>query len=135
MTTRGQEFWLRELTQSGLSNDDQKELLAQLVHAVERRTRYFPSPDIPFLERVKQLLMSVFFPQKGPLLITVDPQFPPERLSRSQAWQIVYWELPHLDGASRPVNELHVITSDVISMMARNEFPLTVPPRRLSELF
>ena len=79
--------------------------------------------------------MSAFLPQKGPLLITADPQFPPERLSRSQAWQIVYWELPHLDGDPRPVNELRMITSDVISMMARNEFPFTVPPRWLSELF
>ena len=129
MTTRGQDFRLRELTRAGLSNDDQRELLASLAHTVERRPRYFPSPPIPYLDRVKQLLMSAFFPQKGPLLITTDPLFPPERLSRNQAWQIVYWELPHLDGASRPANELHMITSDVISMMARNEFPLTVPPR------
>ena len=28
-----------------------------------------------------------------------------------------------------------MILSDVISMMARNEFPLTVPPRGLSELY
>ena len=89
MTTRGQDFWLRELNRAGLSNDDQKELLASLAHTVERRARYFPSPPIPYLARVKQLLTSAFCPQKGPLLITVDPLFPPERLSRSQAWQIV----------------------------------------------
>ena len=135
MTTRGQDFWLRELARAGLSNNDQRELLASLSHAAECRARYFPSPPIPYLARAKQLLMSAFFPQKGPHLVAVDPLFPPERLSRSQAWQIVYWELPHLDGASRPVNELHMIMSDVTSMMARNEFPLTVPPRWLSELF
>ena len=33
------------------------------------------------------------------------------------------------------MNKSHVITSDIISMMARREFPLTVPPRWLSELF
>ena len=79
--------------------------------------------------------MSAFFPQKGPLLITLDPSLPPERLSRSQAWQIAHLELSLFDGASRPVNELHIVLSDVIEMMARNEFPLTVPPRWLSELF
>ena len=67
-------------------------------------------------------------------MITVDPSFPPERLSRSQAWQIVYLDLSLLDGATRLVNELHMIMSGVIGMMARNEFPLTVPPRWLSEL-
>ena len=101
--------------------------MASLAHTVERRARYFPSPPLPYLERVKQLSTSAFFPRKGPLLITVDPLCFPERLSRSQAWQIVFWELPHLDGASRPVNELHMLMSDVISMMARREFPLTVP--------
>ena len=68
-------------------------------------------------------------------MITLDPLFPPERLPRSQAWQIAHLELPLFDGASRPVNELHTVLSDVIEMMARNEFPLTVPPRWLSDLF
>ena len=74
-------------------------------------------------------MMSAFLPQKGYLLITSDPSFPPERLSRSQAWQIAHLELPLLDDASRLVNELHIVLSDVIEMMARNEFPLTAPPR------
>ena len=68
-------------------------------------------------------------------MITLDPSFPPERLSRSQAWQIAHLKLSLFDGASRPVNELHTALPDVIEMMARNEFPLTVPPRWLSELF
>ena len=68
-------------------------------------------------------------------MITLDPSFPPGRLYRSRARQIVYMELSLFDGATRPVNELHIITSDVISMMARNEFPLTVPPRWIPQLF
>ena len=104
MSNREPEFWLRELARAGLSTKYQKELLASLTHTVECRARYFPSPPLPYLARVEQLLTSAFFPQKGPLLIDVDPLFPPERLSRSQSWQIVYWELPHLDGASRPAN-------------------------------
>ena len=68
-------------------------------------------------------------------MIALDPSSPPERLSRSQAWQIVHFELSLFDGSSRPVNELHIVLSDVICMMTRNEFPLTVPPRWLSELF
>ena len=135
MVNREPEFWLRELARAGLSTNDQRELLASLAHTVECRARYFPSAPYPSLNRVKQLLTSTFFPRKGPLLITLDPAFPPERLSRSQAWQIAHWELSHLEGATRPMNELRVILSDVISMMARNDFPLTAPPRWLSELF
>ena len=33
------------------------------------------------------------------------------------------------------MNELQIILTDVTCMMARDEFPLTVPPRWLSELF
>ena len=135
MVNREPGFWLRESARAGLPTNDQRELLASLAHTVECRARYFPSAPLPYLARVKQLLMSTFFPQKGPILITLDPAFPPERLSRSQAWQIAHWELSHLEGAPRPVTELHIILSDVIGMMARNDFPLTVPPRWLSELF
>ena len=135
MVNREPEFWLRELARAGLSTNDQRDLLASLAHTVERRARYFPSELYPYLARVKQLLMSTFFPQKGPLLITLGPDFPPECLSRKEAWQIAHWELPHLEGAIRPMNELHIVLSDVISMMDRNDFPLSAPPRWLSELF
>ena len=90
MVNREPEFWLRELARAGLSTNDQRELLASLTQTVECRARYFPAAPYPYLDRVKQLLMSTFFPQKGPLLITLDPAFPPERLSRIQAWQIAY---------------------------------------------
>ena len=90
MVNREPDFWLRELARAGLSTNDQRELLASLAHTVERRACYFPYSPYPYLDRVKQLLMSTFFPQKGPLLIALDPAFPPERLSRIQAWQIAY---------------------------------------------
>ena len=135
MANRAPEFWLRELARAGLSSNAQREPVASLAHTVECRARYFPSPPLPYLARAKQFLMSTFFPQKGPLLIPLDPAFPPGRLPRSQAWQIAYWELFHMEGATRPANELHIILSDVINMMARYDSPLSVPPRWLSELF
>ena len=40
-----------------------------------------------------------------------------------------------LDAESRPLNDLHAMPADVICLMARNGFPLAVPPRWLAELF
>ena len=135
MSNRELDFWLRELARAGLSTAAQRELLASLSNTVECRARYFPSPPRPYLARVKQFSTSAFFPRKGPLLIALDPSSPPVRLFRSQAWQIVHLEPSLFDGSSRPVNALRIVLSDVICMMTRNEFPLTVPPRWLSELF
>ena len=129
------DFWPRELSRAGLSTPAQRELLATLATTIDCRARYSPTPPRPYLARVKQLLMSAFFPRKGPLLLSLGPSSPPERLPRCQAWQIAHLELSLFDGSSRPVAELHIVLSDVISMMARNEFPLTVPLRWLSELF
>ena len=64
---REPELWLRELARAGLATNDQRELLASLAHTVECRARYFPSATFPYLARVKQLLTSTFFSQKGPL--------------------------------------------------------------------
>ena len=58
---------MRELARTGLSPADQKELLASLSNAVETRARYFPAAPLPYLDRVRQFWMAVFFPQKGPL--------------------------------------------------------------------
>ena len=126
---------LADLARAGLSTAAQRELLATLSNTFESCARYFPSSPRPYSARAKQFLMSAYCPRKGPLLITADPSFPPERLSRSQAWQIAHLELPLFDGSSRPVNELHIVLSDVVGAMVRNEFPLTVPPRWISELF
>ena len=134
MSNREIDFWLRELSRAGLATAAQRELLASLSNTVECRARYFPSPPRPYLARVEQFLMSAFFPQQGSLLLAVDPSSTPERLTRCQAWQIVHLELSLPDGSSRPVNELHIVLSDVISMMARKEFPLTGHPRWLPEL-
>ena len=40
-----------------------------------------------------------------------------------------------LDATSRPLTDLRAMLVDVICLMARNDFPLAVPPRRLAELF
>ena len=129
------DFWLRELSRAGLSTTAQQKLLATVATTIDCRTRYFSAPPRPYLARAQQLLTSAFLPQKGPLLLSWDPSSPPERLSRCQARELVFLELPLLDGPSRPVGELHIVLTDVISTMARNEFPLTAPPRWLSELF
>ena len=47
----------------------------------------------------------------------------------------MHLELFLLDGSRRPVHELHTVLVDIICMMARNEFPLPILPRWLSELF
>ena len=129
------DVWLRELSRAGLSPSAQKELLAQLAPTLECRARYFPDAPRAYLARVKDLLIPAFLPQTGPLSITMDPPAAPERISRCRAWELVYLEFSLLGGPRRPVHELHSVLVDVICMMARNEFPLTVPPRWLSELF
>ena len=99
------------------------------------RARYLPMDPLEYVDRVRKFLMHTFFPQMGPLLLSLDPKYPPERISRSECWQLVHLELSLLDGPSRPVEELHIVISDVITIMTRNEFPLTVPPRWLIDLF
>ena len=135
MSNRDPDFWMRELARMGLSPADQKEFLASLSNAVETRARYFPADPAAYVDRVRSFIMHTFLPQMGPLLLSVDPMYPPERISRSQCWQIAHLELSLLDGPSRPVDELHTAISDIVTIMARSEFPLTVPPRWLVELF
>ena len=40
-----------------------------------------------------------------------------------------------LDAHLRPLDDLHSMLADVICMIARNEFSLTIPPRWLGEIF
>ena len=40
-----------------------------------------------------------------------------------------------LDEHCRPLHDPHTMLVDVLRMMARNDFPLAIPPRRLAELF
>ena len=129
MANRDPDFWMRELARTFGSSDDQKAFLASLSNAVDMRARYFPMDPLEYVDRVRKFLMHTFFPQLGPLLLSLDQQHPPERISRSECWQMVHLELSLLDGAHRPLDEVHRVISDVISVMTRNEFPLHVAPR------
>ena len=90
---------------------------------------------LEYVDRVRKFLMRALCPQMGPLFLSLDPKYPPERISRSECWQMVRLELSLLEGPPRPVEDLHIVISDVITIMTRNEFPLTVPPRWLIDLF
>ena len=129
------DFWLRELVRTGLSASDQKELLTSLTKAVADREKYFPQAPSPYLCRVRQFLMAAFLPQKGPLSISMHPSSEPELLSRRQCWQLVHLELSLLDGKLRPVEGVHEAIVELIGLLTSSEFPLTIPPRWLADLF
>ena len=135
MSNRDSDFWMRELARTGMTTKAQKDFLASLSNAVDTRGRYFPAYPVIYVERVRRFIMHTFLPQMGPLLLSVDPSYPPERISRSQCWQIAHLELSLLDGPSRPVDELHTAISDIVTILTRNEFPLSIPSRWLMELF
>ena len=120
---------------AGLTATAQQELLQRLAWAIDRRTRYFPDPSLAYVERTKELLLLAFLPHKGPLAIADSTDEASETLSRSRAWELAYLELAMWDGARRPLHDLHMVLVDVICMLARNDFPLTIPPRWLGELF
>ena len=59
------------LAQSGLTPEEQRELLLQLVQDPERAPAgRFPDAPNDYVARVKDLLLSVFLPQLGPLNIS-----------------------------------------------------------------
>ena len=68
----------------GLSPADQKEFPASLSNAVGTRARCFPTDPLAYVDRVRRFLTRAFFPQMGPLLLSVGPRRPPERISRNQ---------------------------------------------------
>ena len=90
MSNRDTDFWMRELARMGLSPGDQKEFLASLSNAVDMRARYFPNDPREYVDRARRFLMHTFFPQMGPLFLSVGPMRSPERISRNQCWQIVF---------------------------------------------
>ena len=135
MSSSDPDVWLRELARTGLSVSAQHDLLTSLAKAVADREKFFPSEVPPYLCRVRQLLSAVFLPQSGPLIVSVHPDAAPETLSRSQCWQLLHLEFSLLDAQHRPVSRVHDIVTDVIGLIATNEFPLHVPPRWLVELF
>ena len=77
MSNRDPDFWARELARMGLASEDQKEFLASLSNAVDTRARYFPADPLEYVDRVRKFLMHTFFPQMGPLLLSLDPKYPP----------------------------------------------------------
>ena len=135
MSNRNADFWMRELARSGMSPNAQKNFLATLSSAIDNRARYFPADPVIYVERVRNFIMHTFLPQMGPLLLSVDPAYPPEKISRSQCWNLVLLELSLLDGPTRPVDELHTVIADIVTILVRSELPLSIPSRWLIELF
>ena len=54
---------------------------------------------------MKELLLSAFLPQEGPLSIANAPNEASEILSRSRAWELAYLELSMLDADHRPMEQ------------------------------
>ena len=135
MSFRNADFWLRELARSGLPPNAQKNFLASLSTAIDTRARYSPADPVIYVERVRNFIMHTFLLQMGPLLLSVDPAYPPEKISRSQCWNLVLLELSLLGGPTRPVDELHTVIADIAAILVRSELPLSIPSRWLIDLF
>ena len=135
MSSSDPDVWLRELARTGLSVSAQHDLLTSLAKAVADREKYFPSESSPYLCRVRQLLLTTFLPQSGPLIVSVRPDAAWETLSRSQCWQLLHLEFSLLDATRRPVARVHDIVTEVIGLLTASEFPVNIPPRWLVELF
>ena len=129
------DVWLRELPRTGLPAPAQQELLQRLAWAIDRRTRYFPGPSLAFVERMKDLPLSAFLAQKSPLTIANAPDGASEIFPRSRDWELAFSGLSMLDAVCSPLRALHSMPVDIFCMMARGDFPLTIPPRWLGELF
>ena len=123
------DVWLRELFRTGLSPTARQEMLARLANTIDRRAPYIPDAPMAHVARAKELLLSAFLPQVGPYIFVNAPPAASERISRSRAWELVYSELSMLDGSRIALHDLHIVLVDVICMIARNDFPLTIPPR------
>ena len=96
-TTSGRlDDWLRELSRAGLSTTERQELLQRLSQTIGCRTRYFPDSPLAYVERVKEFLLSAFLPQKGPLSIAGSPDEALATISRSRAWEFVYFRALHV---------------------------------------
>ena len=87
------DFWVRELSRAGLPAPAQQELLQRLAWAIDCRTKYFPDSPLAYVGSMKELLLSTFLPQKGPIVIADAPGMASEVLSRSRAWELAYFEL------------------------------------------
>ena len=81
-------------SQSGLTNEEQRDLITQLVQDLDLRVGRFPTAPNDNIARVKGLLSSVFLPQFGQLNIS-QPQGPCEVIPRGKARDTVLRELFH----------------------------------------
>ena len=79
------DFWVRELARAGLPASEQQELLQRLAWTIDCRTKYFPDSPLAYVGSMKELLLSAFLPQPGPIVIANAPGLPSEVLSRSRA--------------------------------------------------
>ena len=95
------DVWFRELSRTGLSATEQRDLLQRLAWTIDRRTRYFPDSPRAYVERMKELLPSAFLAQKGPLTLANSPADPSDVISRSRAWELAYLELSMFGWCSR----------------------------------
>ena len=126
------------LSQSGLTPEEQRKLLLQSVPDLGRvPAGRFPEAPNDYFARVKDLLLSVCLPQFGPLGIS-QPQGQCEVGPRSKACDLVSQELFRNSlrpDWKRPVCEIHDAMIEVVTLMARKEFPLSVLPRWVAQLF
>ena len=130
------DFWARELSRSGLPAPAQQELLQRLAWTIDYRTKYFPDSPPAYVDSMKVLLLSTFLPRKGQIVIENAPGVASGVLSRGIAWELAYLNFPcWVRKIALRMGTFHATSADVICPMARNDFPLAVPPRWLTELF
>ena len=96
------DFWIREPSRAGLPAPAQQALLKRLAGAIDRRTKYFPGSPLAYVGGMKELLLSTFLPQKGPIVIENAPGMASEVLPRRRTWELAYLELSAADAKSRP---------------------------------
>ena len=98
------------LSQSGLTAEEQLELLLQPGQDLERAPAgRFPDAPCDYIARAKDLLLSGFLPQFGPLRI-FHPRGQCEVVPRSKAWDLLLRELSRNSFSpnwKRPVSEMH----------------------------
>ena len=95
----------------------------------------FPAAPEEYISRLKDFLLCAFLPQTGPLHLPLTEGAPPELISRPRAWEIATMELALLNCSQRPLDGVHAVVAEVVNAIIQNEFPLSVPPRWIAELF
>ena len=73
-----------QLPPSGLSEDEEQAIADRLQKSINNAKAYFSTDPDEYVNRVRDLLWSAFFPQKQPLLVET-PSGQVEILARNQA--------------------------------------------------